>query len=212
VIDTVIVYDPALFAAEDTIPQLDPGDPEADIVVARMMRRLRSLDARKDRTLRIADAEYAAIKAWTDEQLAPIEHEAANLRRIVEGYALAVRDRSGGRTKSIAFPAGTVKTTERETWEWPDDTAALLDVLDDLTTPALPLVRTWIAYFVIRSPVSTPLPDVVPYAPFRSSKLATNVGAVSLIVPDGDRLVATSGLTLRYPSAHTVIWPSVLAE
>lgn len=77
------------------------------------MRRLRALDAKRARTLRIADAEYAAIKAWADEQLAPVDHEAANLRRVIEGYALAVRERSGGRTKSVSFPAGVVKTVER---------------------------------------------------------------------------------------------------
>lgn len=127
--ETIFIHDPAAFDAEP--PAFDPAAPDADLLVAHMVRRLRALEAKQQRARRIAAAEQAEIARWLDSQLAPITNEAENLRRVVESYALAVLERSGGRTKSVSFPAGTVKTRTAEHWDWPADTADLLAELDD---------------------------------------------------------------------------------
>lgn len=73
------------------------------------------------------------MTALTRHLPAPVtDREAANLRAVIESYALAVLERSGGRTKSVSFPAGTVKTRTAEHWDWPDDPLALMEIASDL--------------------------------------------------------------------------------
>ncbi len=109
-------------ALEETpIDNFDATAPDADLLIARLVRRLRSLEAKRDRARRVAEAEHTEITAWYGAQAAPIEHEAAGLRAVVEQYALAVLERSGGRTKSVSFPAGVVTTRTAEHWTWPED-------------------------------------------------------------------------------------------
>lgn len=97
----------ALSVPDAVEPDVVPDQDETNRLLRRRARLVRDFDS----VNALCDREIERIQAWRSARLTSPQREIERIDALLDGFMRAVKARSGGKTKSLKLPNGTLKLT-----------------------------------------------------------------------------------------------------